>query len=254
MSPVLTVLFFITAALYAAVGFGGGSTYNALLVLTETDYRLIPVIALTCNLIVVTGGVVRFQREGALPARRLLPFLAVSIPAAWFGGRLPISELVFVGLLGSALLFAGLRLLFQAAPKDTGGRPTTLPMLVSLGLGAGIGFLAGLVGIGGGIFLAPVLYFARWGNPREIAGACSLFILANSLSGLTGQAMKLGDMQLLSAAFAYWPLAIAVLVGGQIGSWLGSQRLQPDWIKRLTALLILYVAARLLVRFAGYIA
>lgn len=254
MSPVLAVLFFFTATLYAAVGFGGGSTYSALLVLTEIDYLLIPIIALTCNLIVVSGGVVRFQREGSLPARRLLPFLAASIPAAWIGGRLPISELVFVGLLGSALLFAGLRLLFQRSQADTDGSPKSLPLPISLGLGAGIGFLAGLVGIGGGIFLAPVLYFTRWGSPREIAGACSLFILANSLSGLTGQAMKLGDMELLGAAFAYWPLAIAVLIGGQIGSWLGSARLQPDWIKRLTAVLILYVAARLLVRFTGYIA
>ena len=254
MSPVLTALFFITAGLYAAVGFGGGSTYSALLILTETDYRLIPIIALTCNLIVVSGGVVRFHREGVLPVRRLIPFLLASVPAAWIGGRLPISETVFVGLLGSALLFAGLRLLFQTATKDMGGGSTSLPLPASLGLGTGIGFLSGLVGIGGGIFLAPVLYFARWGSPREIAGACSLFILANSLSGLTGQAVKLGDMQLLSAALAYWPLAVAVLGGGQIGSWLGSSRLQPDWIKRLTAVLILYVAARLLVRFAGYIA
>lgn len=247
----LAVLFFITAALYAAVGFGGGSTYNALLVLSEVDYRLIPFIALTCNLIVVTGGIWRFHSENALPVRRMLPFLAASIPAAWIGGRIPISELVFVGLLGGALLFSGLRLLILPAATGGPAASRSLPLPLSLGLGGSIGLLAGLVGIGGGIFLAPVLYLAKWGTPREIAGGCSLFICLNSISGLLGQGFKLSDTEILASTFAFWPLALAVLIGGQIGSLLGSRRLHPAWIKRLTAILILYVAIRLLFRFVS---
>ncbi|MEL6663490.1 MAG: sulfite exporter TauE/SafE family protein [Pseudomonadota bacterium] len=250
MTSLLPVLFALTALLYAAVGFGGGSTYNALLVLGDVDYRLIPSIALMCNIIVVAGGMWRFGQQRALPVRRMALLLATSIPAAWIGGRIPVSELVFVGLLGSALLLAGLRMLLAKTPEETLADARALPVPASLGLGAGIGLLAGLVGIGGGIFLAPILYMARWGSPQQIAGGCSLFIFCNSLSGLAGQGAKLIGTGMAGALIAYWPLALGVLVGGQIGSWLASSRLQPDWIKRLTAVLILYVAARLLLRFA----
>jgi hypothetical protein len=109
------------------------------------------------------------------------------------------------------------------------------------------------VGIGGGIFLAPVLYLIRWGRPKEIAGACSVFILANSLSGLAGQLMKLGDMQALSMIGDYWMLFPAVFIGGQIGSRMANVGLSSLAIKRLTAVLILYVSARLLLRWHGMV-
>ena len=116
-----------------------------------------------------------------------------------------------------------------------------------------LGCCLGLVGIGGGIFLAPVLYALRWDTPRKIAAACSLFILVNSVSGLTGQIMKLSDTKLLSLAVPYWPLLIAVFIGGQIGSWMASKRLEPLILKRLTAVLILYVAIRLLLKWVGMV-
>lgn len=250
MTWLLGGLFALTALLYAAVGFGGGSTYNALLVLSDVDYRLIPIIALTCNIIVVSGGTWRFWREDALPFRQIAPFLMISVPAAWIGGRIPIPEMVFIGLLGTALLVSGLRLLLDGRPAAAPSRHHALPLPASLALGGAIGGLAGLVGIGGGIFLAPVLYLTGWGTPRQIAGGCSLFILCNSLSGLSGQATKLSETSLIWQAAEYWPLALAVLVGGQVGSWLGSSRLKPEWIKRLTAILVLYVATRLLIRLA----
>ncbi|MEM9739926.1 MAG: TSUP family transporter [Pseudomonadota bacterium] len=175
----------------------------------------------------------------------------VSVPAAWIGGRIPVQEIVFVGVLGGALLFSGLRLLTTSTPDQEAVGANEMPIGASLGIGGLIGGLAGLVGIGGGIFLAPILYMARWGTPREIAGACSLFIFCNSLSGLLGQGAKLAESELTTALLSFWPLALGVLVGGQIGSWLGSAQLRSTWIKRLTALLILYVAARLLIRFAG---
>ncbi len=247
MTIALGFFFFLTAALYASVGFGGGSTYNALLVLHGTDYRILPAIALTCNILVVAGGVIRFQLAKQLAVRRLIPFLITSIPAAWLGGRLPISETVFVNLLGAALLVSGLYLAFER-PQENLPEPSAPPSAgpTPYMIGGGIGLLSGLVGIGGGIFLAPLLYFMKWGTPRQIAAASSLFILVNSISGLTGQLMKLQDTDILHLAAPYWILFPLVVAGGQIGSWMASQKLQPQLVKSLTAILLLYVAARLL--------
>ncbi len=248
MSALLTLLFFVTAILYAAVGFGGGSTYNALLFLSGVDYRILPAIALACNIVVVSGGVWRFAREKLLDVRPLLPFLTASVPAALIGGSLPVSEQLFIGLLGGALLLSGLRLALQSEALVEQNTSQSTPIPLALGIGGAIGLLSGVVGIGGGIFLAPVLYALRWGRPRKIAAACSLFILANSIAGLTGQVVKLSDDAILDLALPYWPLLIAVLLGGQIGSWAASRHLRPVIIKRLTALLILYVAGRLMYR------
>jgi uncharacterized membrane protein YfcA len=250
---ILAILFLLTALLYASVGFGGGSTYNALLALGGADFRILPAIALVCNIIVVIGGVWRFGAGGHIRLGRIAPWIAASMPFAWLGGRLPISELVFVGLLGAALALAGLRLFFEDEETSNGSVPSQ-PMSLVLPVGAGLGFLAGIVGIGGGIFLAPVLHLLRWDNSRAIAGACSLFILVNSLSGLLGQAMKLGQMHLLADLSANWPLFAAVLIGGQIGSRLGTSHLPAHWLRRLTAGLVLYVAVRLLLRWAAMMA
>ncbi len=251
MPLILAGIFFVTAILYAAVGFGGGSTYNALLVLHGADYRILPAIALACNLVVVSGGLLRFHQAGLISVPRLAPFLVGSIPAAWIGGRIPVSEIWFIGLLGGALLISGLRLATQAPPTSKTDVTVPTSSTLALGVGGAIGFFSGLVGIGGGVFLAPVLYFLNWDSPRRIAAACSLFILANSLSGLLGQVMKLQDMSILPLIVPYWPMLVAVLVGGQIGSWLATKGLQPVIMKRLTALLILYVAVRLLYRWFG---
>ncbi len=252
MPLILVLLFFATAALYASVGFGGGSTYNALLVLYGADYRILPAIALFCNIIVVTGGAFAFWRGGNLDLKRLLPFVITSVPAAWAGGRIPVSETLFIGALGFSLLAAGLHLALDHN-RDVDADPKRAAPPLAWAVGAGIGFLSGLVGIGGGIFLAPVLYLIHWGRPKEIAGACSVFILVNSISGLTGQVMKLGDMGTLSMMREYWMLFPAVLIGGQIGSRLANFGLSSLTIKRLTAVLILYVSARLLLRWSDMI-
>jgi uncharacterized membrane protein YfcA len=118
-------------------------------------------------------------------------------------------------------------------------------------VGGAIGLLAGVVGIGGGVFLAPVLYVLGWGNPRQIAAAASFFILVNSLAGLTGQMMKNGESTVAESWLSAWPLYLAVLAGGQIGSHLGSRRLPATWVRRITALLVFYVSVRLLIRWAG---
>ena len=243
----LAFAFLITALLYASVGFGGGSTYNALLALNETDYRILPAIALLCNIIVVSGGVWRFGAADHINLKRIAPFVAASIPFAWIGGRIPVSENIFLFLLGVSLLIAGTQML---VPKRSGTPKHSVPQSLWLNgfIGGGLGFLSGLVGIGGGIFLAPILYFLRWDNARVIAGTCSFFILVNSLSGLTGQAMKLNDTQMLGEIASYWAVFPAVLIGGQIGSRLGALNIPEKRLKQITAVLILYVALRLLLK------
>jgi len=242
--PAMVLAFLVTALLYASVGFGGGSTYNALLVLAGTDYRILPSVALVCNIIVVAGGSWRFAREGCVPWRRLWPILLLSAPMAWVGGRIPIARDSFVLILGLSLLVAAILMLTQrerAGPIDSDPRWRWAAPLT----GAGVGLLSGLVGIGGGIFLAPVLHLARWAEPRVIAGTASVFILVNSLAGLAGQASKIGSERISEVA-GYWPLMLAVLIGGQLGSLLGARILPPRLIRIATALLILYVAGRLL--------
>jgi len=245
--PVLALLFFVTAVLYASVGFGGGSTYNALLVLADTDYRVLPSVALVCNLIVVTGGVWQYRRSGDLSLAFVLPFVAFSIPMAWFGGTVPIQRETFVMLLGLSLLAAGLAMWFQ--PAQSKAAPPGSPLVnwfVGLPLGAVVGFLAGMVGIGGGIFLAPLLHMLRLAEPKRIAATASFFIMVNSVAGLVGQTMKQGTTAHLDRLTDYVWLAVAVFIGGQIGSRISTQALSGRIVKRITAVLVLYVAGRLL--------
>lgn len=246
----LAGLFLLTALLYAAAGFGGGSTYTALLVLAGTDFRAVPILALACNILVVSVGTWRFAREGHLDWRRAWPLFVLSIPAAWLGGRLMIGEVVFIGLLALSLLVAGLLMLWQPYWQREAVAPPAkrMPLGVELAAGGILGFLAGVVGIGGGIFLAPLLYLLRWGAPRAIAATCAAFILVNSIAGLIGQASKgLGAAGAVVGEHAI--LFPAVVVGGFIGSSLGARRIDPKWVRVLTALLILYVAVRLALRF-----
>jgi len=246
---VLTILFLVVALAYSAVGFGGGSSYNALLVLSGTDYRAIPAIALTCNILVVSGGVYHLYKGGHLEFGRLLPFAVFSVPMAWFGASLAVQESTFVGLLGLVLLITGLQILWQPGQVNSERFASgSNPWLLGLPLGGGIGFLSGIVGVGGGVFLAPVLYLTKWGAPSNIAAMASGFILVNSISGLTGQLMKQGSYSPAGEWLTSWPLFLAVIAGGQLGSRLASRGLPEAWIQRLTSILILYVALRLIYR------
>lgn len=244
----LVIAFLLVALVYASVGFGGGSTYNALLVLSDVDYRILPAIALACNIVVVAGGVAHFGSRRLIPWRRIAPWIVASVPAAFIGGMLHVPERLFILLLGSALAIAGVQLILQR-PASTAQPPRSAGQAPALAGGAGLGLLAGVTGIGGGVYLAPLLHQLRWGPPREIAGAASLFILVNSLSGLAGQATKLTEIKLAAAALSYWPLLAAVLVGGQIGSRLGAAGMPEAWLRRITGFVVLYAAVRLLLRF-----
>jgi uncharacterized membrane protein YfcA len=244
----LSILFALTAALYASVGFGGGSTYIALLALAVIDYRALPIIALLCNIIVVIGGTIRFQSRGLIDWQRITPILLLSVPAAWLGGRMVIAQDSFMILLGLSLAAASILLITEPFFKRIGthDRKWASHWLFAPAIGTAIGFLSGVVGIGGGIFLAPILLLIRWADNRRIAATASVFILVNSIAGLGGQLMKSGWANGGDAIISYWPLFLGVLLGGQIGSFLASKAMPEIWIRRMTALLILYVAVRLL--------
>ena len=236
----LIPLFFLIALFYAAAGFGGGSSYLAILALFPFEFTTIRLIALMCNITVVSGSVFIFYQNGYLKLKRILPLIILSIPFAYIGGRIKISEEFFFILLGFTLLTAAI-LMLLSKPTQT----RKLPNYANAFIGSGIGFLSGIVGIGGGIFLSPLLYLSRWGTAKVIAGCTALFILVNSIAGFAGQVMTNGFP--VDFSFAIWLIG-AVFVGGQIGARLTAFRLNPMVIKRITAVLILFVAIRVLWR------
>jgi uncharacterized membrane protein YfcA len=242
------VIFAAVAVLYAAVGFGGGSSYTAILIETGMHWQLIPPLSLTCNLVVVSGGVYHFHKNGHLDLRFAMPFILASVPAAFLGGYLRIDESLFMLILGIALLIAGVLLLADTQLGRDVEKVKDSTLGTRLLIGLSLGGLAGITGIGGGIYLAPILLLGRLAETRSVAALCSLFILLNSAAGLAGQLLKLGRTaeQLFDASLLILPAA--VFIGGQIGSFAGSRWLPAKPIRRLTGVVILLVAVRLLAK------
>jgi uncharacterized membrane protein YfcA len=241
----LALAFLVTALLYASVGFGGGSTYSALLALSGLDYRLLPLISLACNIVVVTGSSIRFARAGLTPWRKAAVIVMLGAPLSFLGGLTPIKEAMFLTLLGASLVLTSLTMLIPVR-ENAEGTPTQAAKWMPLAASP-LGYFAGLVGIGGGIFLSPLLHLARWHEARGIAATASLFILVNSLFGLAGQMVKNGPGLFGQALGAAVPLLVAVVIGGHIGSLLAARLLPPQWIRWLTAALVLVVGVRLLI-------
>jgi uncharacterized membrane protein YfcA len=236
--------FFATALLYASVGFGGGSTYSALLSLAGFSFLLLPIVSLACNIVVVTGSTIRFARAGTIPWKRALILSLVAAPLAYLGGKTPIREETFLILLGLSLIASGLALFLPRA-SELEARPAPAARFMAFAA-APLGYLAGLVGIGGGIFLAPLLHLTRWAPARQIAATTSLFILINSLAGLAGQLAKIGPATFGLALSGALPLLIAVVLGGQLGSLLALKFLPERVIRWLTAALTIWAGSRLL--------
>ena len=239
----LAILFLFTAILYSSVGFGGGSTYLALLLIWEIPYFIFPVIALSCNIIVVSGNCFNYIRAGNLNLKLLIPYLVSSVPLAYIGGSLPIEKKLFEILLFLVLATAGTLLLFNfKSYNDREESYQKIPIPISIVIGGILGFISGVVGIGGGIFLSPILFLIRADRPKHIITVASLFILINSISGIIGQLTK---NDVLIEIQNYWYLLIAVLIGGQIGNFLNLKIFPVRILALVTASLVLLVTIRM---------
>tara|TARA_B100000131_G_scaffold315820_1_gene354896 strand:+ start:1712 stop:2458 length:747 start_codon:yes stop_codon:yes gene_type:complete len=240
---ILSILFFVTAILYASVGFGGGSTYLALLLVFGVPYYIFPVIALICNIFVVSGNSFNYIKAGNLNLKLLIPYLIGSVPLAYIGGSLPVDKNLFEILLFLVLTFAGIMLLINfKSYDDEDVKYKNIPMFISIMIGGILGFISGVVGIGGGIFLSPILFLIKAAKPKHIVTAASLFILINSIFGIIGQLTK--NIVLIEVS-NYWYLFLAVMIGGHIGNFLNLKIFPTKILALITATLVLFVAIRM---------
>ena len=240
----LPLAFFVVAMVYSMAGFSGGSSYLILLVSVGISHTQAPSIALLCNITVSSCAFWQYRRSGHFNFKMAFPFVLGSIPASYLAARMiTLPKEFFFVLLGSSLLIAASRLFFigRAIEKKEAVIPRRF-WTVAVPTGGFLGFLSGLLGIGGGIFLSPLLLLMRWADAKKAAAAASFFILVNSLSGLLGQVQKGAFHPESSLLF----LALAALIGGQIGARLGAGRLPRISLQKITALLLLYVSINLL--------
>lgn len=241
----LPFFFFVVAFVYAMVGFAGGSSYLLVLTLAGFSHTQSAPITLICNLIVSSVGFWNFSRAGHFHLPLILPFLALSIPMAFVGTRIPITKELFFILLGFSLVFAGLRLFFlENRPSDKRLISVSHSWFLGLPVGGVMGFFSGLIGIGGGIFLSPFLILTRLASVREASAAASFFIFVNSLSGLIGKVQN-GSLILPEG---WWLLVLPAFFGGWIGSSLGSKRVSPVKLERVLASLILFISISLVLK------
>ena len=240
---ILSILFFITAILYSSVGFGGGSTYLALLLIWDIPYYIFPVIALLCNIIVVSGNSINYIRAGNHNFKLLIPFLLGSIPFAFFGGTLKIDKEIFEIILFFVLSIAGALLLINNKSYQNNNLVIKkISSFINLMIGSVLGFVSGIVGIGGGIFLSPILFLIKAEKPKVIATTASLFILINSISGILGQLTK---ENVLTELPNYLSLFICVLLGGLIGNYLNLKIFTGRVLAILTSVLVIFVSIRM---------
>ena len=240
---ILSAFFFITAILYSSVGFGGGSTYLALMLIWDIPYYLFPIIALFCNIIVVSGNSINYIKSGNFNFKLLTPYLVGSIPFSFLGASISIEKEIFEVLLFFILVLAGIFLLIESKSFNKDQiKIKQIPKILSIIIGSVIGFASGVVGIGGGIFLSPLLFLMKAGYPKHIATTASLFILVNSVFGVAGQLTK---NIVFNEFLDYWPLFLVVLIGGQIGNFLNIRFLSNKTLAVITSLLVIFVAARM---------
>ena len=236
---VLALLFLLTALLYSSVGHAGASGYLAAMALFDMAPAQMKPTALVLNALVAAIGTWNFWRGGWFRWRLFWPFALTSIPAALIGGAITLPDIYYRPLVGAVLIYSSVRLLLPVAPSDQEPRPPAIP--VALVAGALLGLLSGLTGVGGGIFLSPLIVLLGWGTVREASGVAAPFILVKSLAGLAGRGLTVAT---LPAAIPVWLLA--VLVGGTLGSWLGSRRLPTLAIRRLLAVVLLLAGGKML--------
>lgn len=239
----IIILFFTVAILYSSVGFGGGSSYLAILALTGIAFTQIRSTALLCNIVVVFGNVYLFSKQKEINWKKIIPVIFCSVPFAFLGGYLKINQQFFFILLGFTLLFAAITMWISKRIVSSEENNNSSKPLKNGIYGGFIGFVSGMVGIGGGIFLAPILHLTNWDTPKKIAATASFFILVNSMAGLSGQYSNPDfyiDWNLTSV------LLITVFLGAQIGQRMSNNYFTPIQLKKTTALLIAFVSVRIL--------
>ena len=240
---ILSISFFVTAILYASVGFGGGSTYLALLLIWNVPYYIFPVVALICNIFVVSGNSFNYIKAGNFNFKLIFPYLIGSIPFAFIGGSLQIEKNLFDILLFLVLSTSGFTLLLNFKTYSNDKQVyKKIPNYFSIAIGGMLGFVSGVVGIGGGIFLSPILFLLKAGKPKHIVTTASVFILINSIFGVVGQFTKSVVMSDISN---YWYLFLSVIIGGQIGNFLNLKVFPTKVLALITSLLVLFVATRM---------
>lgn len=234
----LAALVLLSAVLYSSVGHAGASAYIAALTLFGVSAPATRPAALVLNIFVALVGSLRFSSAGLVPWRLIAPLCAGSVPAAFLGGVIQLPLRLHGLVLGLVLLFGAGRLWFSLRERDRKGPPAG-PWLIALG--TGIGFLAGLTGVGGGIFLSPLMILTGWEDTRRTAGASVVFILVNSVAGLLGH---LGGGHAIPEGTG--PLAVVAVAGGLYGSWLGARRLAPLALRRILAVVLVIAGGKLL--------
>lgn len=232
----MPVIFFVVAALYAAVGHGGASGYLAVMALAGFDPVAMKPTALVLNLLVSLIGTVAFVRAGHFSWRLFWPFAVAAAPFAYLGGGWNLSATAFHWLVAGALAFAAIRL-FLPAPQRTELRLP--PAWAVVFAGAAIGFGSGLIGVGGGIFLTPLILFCRWSDTKTAAAVSAPFIFVNSAAGLLGHASLLHNLP------ASWPWLAAAAAGGLLGSRWGSHVARPVQLRPALALVLLVASVKL---------
>ncbi|MBM4197789.1 MAG: sulfite exporter TauE/SafE family protein [Gammaproteobacteria bacterium] len=239
----LAALFIITAAVYSTVGHAGASGYLAIMALAGVAPAVMRPTALVLNVLVAVVGTWRFSRAGLVDWRALAPFAIASVPLAFLGGRVALPVPGYRTLVGVVLLASAAVLVWRSLRADEAAPepPLAIPVPVALVTGAVLGFVAGLSGTGGGIFLSPLLLLLGWAGPRRTAGLAAPFILVNSASGLAGLASAAGN---LPDGIAW--LAAAVLAGGVVGTHLGTSRLPARLLLRALAVVLVIAGGKFL--------
>ena len=209
----------------------------------QIPYYVFPVIALFCNIIVVSGNCYNYIKAGNLNLRLLVPYLIGSIPFAFIGGSISIEKDLFEILLFFILSLAGFFLFLNFQSYDNEKETyKELPKIISIIVGSFLGFISGVVGIGGGIFLSPILFLIKAGKPKHIITTASIFILINSISGIIGQLTK---NLIISEILNYWFLFLIVFIGGLIGNLLNLKFFPARILALITALLVIFVSIRM---------
>lgn len=235
---------FLVAVLYSSVGHGGASGYLAVFALFGVAVPAIAPIALVLNIVVASTSFLRYNASGFFSAKKLLPFVSLSIPAAFLGGALHISPDLFTLILGVALILSALRIVLLRADRPIVMEPSQ-PTLWKWGLPIGgvLGLISGMTGIGGGVFLSPVLLLARWADIKQSAALASAFIVLNSMSGLMGQLTRTSlSLNVLL------PLAAVVVTGGAIGSYAGAERVRSRWLQIILSVVLIIAGAKLVLK------